>query len=352
MKKKSIKLVITLILLFVVSCDEPETVVTNFVHPDGSVTRKIVMRNLKNNLGKTVQQVPFDSTWTVKDSIEISGKKDTTWVRRAEKLFKNIDEINLAYETDSGPNKDISRKTGFKKSFKWFNTEFRFSEKIDRKLSFGYPVKDFLNTEELLYFYSPESLKQDKEKGADSLKFRALADSVKVKTDIWTSKNIVLGWIDEFSLLSEGKDGSQNVVRSVKLHEKDLISDINTNDEKLDSLWSNGIILKRYISENEYNTFKTEADSAIENVVDKIFFNFKEYSVRIAMPGKLIGANGFIDNSHLMLWPVKTDYFMTEPYEMWAESKITNAWAWFVSGIFLLFVLTGVVFRIMKKKTE
>ena len=352
MKKKSIKLVITLILLFISSCDEPETVVTNYVHPDGSVTRKIVMRNLKNNLGKTVQQIPFDSTWTVKDTIEINGKGDTTWVKKAEKLFKSIDEINLSYKTDSGPNKEISRNAGFKKSFKWFNTEFRFAEKIDKKLSFGYPVKDFLNTEELLYFYSPESLRQDKEKGVDSLKYKALADSVKKKTDIWTSQNLVSGWISEFSKLSEGKDGSQKVIQAVKLHEKDLISDINTNDARLDSLWSNGIILKRYISENEYKTFKTEADSAIENAVNLIFFDFKEYSVRISMPGKLIGANGFIDDSHLLLWPVRSDYFMTEPYEMWAESKITNTWAWFVSGLFLMFVLTGVVFRIIKKKTE
>lgn len=349
MKRKSIKLVITLILLFIASCDEPETVVTNYVHPDGSVTRKIVMRNLKNNFGKTVLQVPFDSTWAVRDSMEINEKGDTTWVKRAEKLFRSIDEINLAYKTDSGPNKDISRKAGFKRSFKWFNTEFRFSEIIDKKLPFGYPVNDFLNSEELQYFYSPESLKHDKENGPDSLKFRALADTVKKKTDIWTAKNIIAGWIDNFSKLSEGKEGGQKVASSVKLHEKELISLITTNDEKLDSLWSNGIILKKYISENEYNTFRTEADSAILIVVDQIFIDFKDYSVRIAMPGKLLGANGFIDSGHLLLWPVKSDFFMTEKYEMWAESKVTNTWAWLVSGLFLLFVLTGVVFRVIKK---
>jgi hypothetical protein len=352
MEKKSIKLLVTFIVLLFASCDEPETVVTNYVHPDGSVTRKIVMRNLKDSFGRTVQQVPFDSTWIVKDSVEINGKGDTTWVKRAEKLFMSIDEINLTYKTDSGPNKDISRKTLFKKTFKWFNTEFSFSERIDKKLSYGFPVKDFLNKEELQYFFSPGNLKHDKENGADSLVYRALADSVKMKTDIWTSKNIVSGWIDEFSKLSEGKDGSQKVIKSVKLHEKDLISDINANDAKLDSLWSNGIILKRYISENEYQTFRIEADSALGNVVNQIFFNFKDYSVRIVMPGKLIGTNGFIDSSQVLIWPVENDYFMTESYEMWAESKVINTWAWLVSGLFLLFVLTGVVLRIMKKKTE
>ena len=89
MKSKSIK------LMMVVSCDEPETVVTNYVHADGSVTRKIEMRNIKNNFKESVIQVPFDSTWTVKDSCEINVKGDTTWIKRAEKLFKNVEEINL-----------------------------------------------------------------------------------------------------------------------------------------------------------------------------------------------------------------------------------------------------------------
>jgi hypothetical protein len=80
-----------------------------------------------------------------------------------------------------------------------------------------------------------------------------------------------------------------------------------------------------------------------------IINNFKDYSLRIVMPGKLIGTNGFIDSSNTLLWPVKSDYFLNEPYEMWAESKTTNSWAWVVSGLFLAFVLTGVIVRIIKK---
>ena len=147
MKRKSVKLIMALILMSVVSCDDPETIVTNYVHTDGSVTRKIEMRNRKNIFNKSDFQVPFDSTWAVKDTVEINKKGDTTWIKSAEKKFKNIDEINLAYKTDSGANRDISRLAAFSKKFKWFNTEFRFSETIDKKMSFGYPVKDFRSEE-------------------------------------------------------------------------------------------------------------------------------------------------------------------------------------------------------------
>ena len=55
------------------------------------------------------------------------------------------------------------------------------------------------------------------------------------------------------------------------------------------------------------------------------------------MPGNLTGTNGFIDSSRILLWPVKSDFFLTQKYEMWAESKVPNTWAWVVSGLFVVF---------------
>ncbi len=353
MKKSSVKPIVLLIILLVVSCNEPETVVTNFVHPDGSVLRCIEMRSpndkVEERFAVSDLQVPFDSTWTVKDSVEFNAKGDSIWIRKAEKLFRNVDEINLSYKSDSGANKKFSREAGFKKRFKWFNTEFRFSERIDKELSFGYPVNKFLNSEELLYFYSPESLKNEKENGADSLKYKALSDSIKHKTDRWTSKNIVSEWIGEFSKLTKGTSGKDMSFQSLKSREDEFAYIVEKDDKQLDSLWKNGILLKEFVGEANATKYKTEADSAITLITNKLLADFREYSVRIVMPGKLIGTNGFIDSSRVLLWPVKADFFMTEPYEMWAESKVTNMWAWIVSGLFLIFVLTGVIFRIIKK---
>jgi len=353
MKRRSIKLIISFLLMFIVSCNDPKTVVTNYIHPDGSVTRKIEMKSIEGDIKKRFKiseiQIPIDSSWTIKDSCEVDKKGDTTWIRRAEKQFKSVDEINLTYKSDSGSNKDFSRIAGFKKRFKWFNTEYRFFEKVDKLLSFGYPVKDFLNNEELRYFYSPEKLKEEKENGPDSLKFKALSDSVKHKTDEWTEKNLVSEWIGEFSKLADGKADNNMTMQSLKARENEFVKIIEKNDKQLDSLWKNGILLREFLGEENALKYKTEADSALSIVTKNMFANFSDYSERIVMPGKLIGTNGFIDRSNILLWPVKSDYFMTEPYEMWADSKTPNTWAWIVSGFFLAFVLTGVIVRIIKK---
>lgn len=347
MKRKPMKLIISMLLMMVVSCDEPETVVTNYVHPDGSVTRKIEMRSIKKDF--TAMQVPIDSTWTVKDSIEIDAKGDTVWIKKAEKLFKNVEEINLVYRLDTGANNIASRHAGFSKRFKWFNTEFRFSETIDKQLASGYPVRGFLNDEELEYFYYPESLKSEKENGPDSLRYKALRDSIRHKTDRWALKNTVSEWIGLFAKLTEGTGGKGISRESLKAKEDLMVNLIEKYDEKFDSLWDKGVILKEFIGEKDALKYKTEADSALSYAAETVFIDFKKYSVRIVMPGNLTGTNGFIDSSKVLLWPVNSDYFMTEQYEMWAESKVPNTWAWIVSGLFLMFVFSGVIIRVIKK---
>ncbi|MCJ7446752.1 MAG: hypothetical protein MUO72_03575 [Bacteroidales bacterium] len=350
MNRKSIKLVVSFILTMIFSCDEPETVITNIVHPDGSVTRKIEMKSVKNNFEVSNLQVPFDPTWNVKDSLEFTEKGDTIWVKRAEKLFKNIDEINRAYQADSGANKDISRRTEFRKKFKWFNTEYRFAEIIDKKISYGYLVTEFLNQEELQWFYSPENITDEKKNGPDSLKFKVLDDTVNKKIDRWFIKCLASEWIGEFAKLTEGKAGDELTLGSLKAKEDEFVKIIETSGEKFDSLWSEGILLKEFIGEANAMKYSNEADSANNFAADHVLFDFLDYTVRISMPGKLIGTNGFIDSTRISLWPVKSDYFVTQPYEMWAESRTPNRWAWIVSGVFLVFVLAGIIFRMLKKK--
>jgi hypothetical protein len=350
MNSKSIKLVVSFILIMIFSCDEPETVVTNIVHPDGSVTRKVEMKSIKNNFEISNLQVPFDSTWIVRDSLEISEKGDTIWVKRAEKLFKNADEINRSYLADSGANKAVSRKTEFRKKFRWFNTEYRFAEIIDKKMSYGYPVTELLDQEELQWFYSPENVTDEKKNGPDSLRFRALNDTISKKTDKWFLKNLVSEWIGTFSKLAAGKAGNDMSFEALKAREDEFVKIVEGSGDKFDSLWTNGILLKEFIGEANALKYKVEADSAIEIVTENVLFDFSDYTQRIIMPGKVIGTNGFIDSTKVLLWPVKSDFFLTQQYEMWAESKTPNRWTWIVSGIFLVFVLAGIIFRMIKKK--
>jgi len=65
MKKRPFKLIASLIFMMVVSCNEPETVVTDYVHPDGSVTRKIEMKSIEGDAKKSLKFLIFRYRLTV-----------------------------------------------------------------------------------------------------------------------------------------------------------------------------------------------------------------------------------------------------------------------------------------------
>ena len=349
MKNRRLKLIFSLVLVIAASCDEPETIVTNIVHPDGSVTRRIEMKNLENKFELSNLQVPFDSTWIIRDSLEISEKGDTTWVKRAEKLFQNVEEINREYAADRGANKDVVRHAEFEKKFKWFNTEYNFTEIIDKKMKYGYPVSDFLNQDELQWFYTPDNLNTEKKNGSDSLKYRAFNDTVDKKLERWYLKNIVSEWIGEFAVLTEGISNSDVVREALKQRENEFVRIVEKDTEHFDSLWSEGTLLREFIGEANAQKYKAEADSAANIATERFWVSYKPYTVKTIMPGRLTRTNGYIDSAGVLLWPVDSDYFLTEQYKMHAESKIPNLWAWIVSGLFLLFVCTGIILRKKRK---
>ncbi len=330
------------------SCNEPETVVTDIIHTDGTVTRKIEMKNSKNEFSMKSMKVPLDNTWKIKDSLEIDRKGDTTWVKRAEKLFANVDEINASYKNDSGANRNTQRHIELRKQFRWFTTDYVFSENIEKRLRFGYPVAKFLDKDELNYFYSPSKLKEEKLKGSDSLRYKAIFDTISKKTDRWIFRSLISEWIGQFDLLAPGRTEKEVSLQSLIAREDEFYNSLGKY-QNFDSLWKSGVILNDYFGETIAKKYREQFDSSMSKVEKTGLAEFKDYSLKIIMPGKLTGTNGFMDSSHVLLWPVKSDYFFTEPYRMWAESKITNTWAWIVTGIFLVFVAAGLMFRSLRK---
>jgi hypothetical protein len=353
MKRINLKSVIGLFLFLLISCNE--TVVTNIVHPDGSVTRRIEIKDMDGkNFDPENYRVPFDSTWTITDTFEVGEKSDTTWIRRAEKLFKNVEEINDGYKNDIGTNRNYAREARFSKKFKWFNTIYTFSEYIGSCYSYGYPVEQYLTKKELEYFYLPDNILQERLEGPDSLVIRQIVDSVDIKTDKWLLMCNISEWREEFAKLAEkniqwdaNKEQLQNkdsmILNYIEVSMKDTTeSDMDTTLTKT---------FKEVFGDGLYQIFRIEFDSSLK-IIEERFATasaFDGYSVRTLMPGKLVSTNGFIDKDGEILWPVDMEYFLAQPYDMWAQSKNSNKWAWVVSGVFLGFVALGLIIRLFRK---
>jgi hypothetical protein len=185
--------------------------------------------------------------------------------------------------------------------------------------------------------------------GTDSLRFKALNDSVDNKLEEWTMRCLVSEWIGEFSAMLQHIPGNNISQDTLKANADFLMDIIMKSENDFDSLWESGYILREFIGEHDALEYRKEADSALTIITDRFLEDFSSYTVRISMPGRLTVTNGFADNNQMIIWPVISEYFLTENYEMWAESSVRNIWAWFVSGIFILFVFTGLLIRNNKR---
>jgi hypothetical protein len=377
-----------MIMLF--SCNY-ETYVINTVHKDGSVTRKVIMKNSEEKFEPGKYRVPVDSTWQTQIDIDVNEKGDTSWILTAEKYFASVEDINDEYINDQGSNQDLERKAYFSKSFKWFTTVFRYSETIDKFMTVGCPASDFLSDEELKFFYLPGNVKAELKNGSDSLKYEELSDTVELKSETWMWTSFIRQWVEIFydlfadhpdltidkkEMLSKESDFVKQLIdyeqseedkdeealqimlnaeeeKGVDVPEEKTEQEVK--DEEPDDI---ELAVTSVLGEKFYSTFKTEIDSAksILETMIKPFFSADNYDMEIRMPGRTIASNGYVntdpdsENSGGILWTVKGEYFLTQQYEMWAESQISNYWTWIITALFTLFVITGFVIRSKKEK--
>ncbi len=339
------KLLFILILFLTFSCGEPETTVTDIIHPDGSVTRQIEMRSQSDDFDPSEIQVPYDSTWAIiKETMEVENDKDTTWIRIAEKDFIDAGEISQHYISGKNANSKSKRSANFNRYFRWFFTTLKFSERIENTLTNGYPINDYLSEEELEYFYLPDNICDEKKNGPDSTRYKEISEAIEKKSESWMSMSFVSEWIEEFIDIM-GSRATGNLSRD----------SLKSREEKVSKFVleaSDSLIYVTLLGSENAEKYSNELEIANDNLEKKFDaqFSFAKYNMKFIMPGKVIATNGLIDSSGVIAWPVKAEYFFTAPYEMWAESKITNLWAWIVSGFFLFFVIIGLVIRHFRRR--
>ena len=368
-----------------------ETYVINTVHKDGSVTRKVIMKNSEEKFEPGKYRVPVDSTWQTKIDTEVNEAGDTSWILTAEKYFASVEDINDEYINDQGSNQYLVRKAHFSKSFKWFTTRFRYSETIDKFMTIACPVSDYLSDEEIKFFYLPGNVRTELKNGSDSLKYEVLSDTIDTKSEIWMWTSFVRQWIEIFydlfgdhpdlsidkkEMLSKESDFVKQLIdydKSEKEKDEEALQTIlNAEDEETVDVPEEKIeqevkdeepddielLITSMLGKKFYSSFKTEIDSAMSvlETMIKPFISVDNYDIEIRMPGNIIASNGYVntdpdsENSGGILWTVKGEYFLTQQYEMWAESQISNYWTWIISVLFILFVVTGFVIRSKKEK--
>lgn len=336
---KIISLVVLALVLISSECGRPDMLVINKVNEDGSVNRKLVITYDEDEFDLDDMQVPVDSSWTLEKTIEVSEKGDSLWTITAEKYFASVEDLNYAYNNHKGTNDKMTRSAVFEKHFKWFNTVYFFSENVEKAID-GYPPEDFFGEEYLDLFYMPEKIFNDFRYGEDSLRYKAMVDTLEEKKEIWFGRSLVKAAITELDSLIQLSGGSKINISDIREKEEEMaeiIFEIEDIETVIDTLLGKG-----YYIENQVTI-----DSALKLIEKKldVAMSTNTYLVQTKMPGELVGTNGYIDTEGAILWEVNSDVIFTRDYSMWARSTVSNLWAWIVSGLFVIFVVLSIVLR-------
>jgi hypothetical protein len=352
MKNRSLSIAIILTFVFLFSCGEYKTRVSNKVHKDGSVTRTVVMtKNDKQDFSPDKYLVPVDSTWDIEYSLDIDEKSDTTWYLVAEKQFESVDQINAEYAADSGSNKGMTRYAEFAKKYRWFYTEYRYAETVESILDVECAPDSFLNPEELKHFYLPVSIADNLKNGSDSLTYRDISEKVETNMESWFWSALVQQWIINLHTLASENGSYSLSLEELQSKEDQFLYNLEKYGDNDDFLPDS---IVKYVMGNEFiDNYKLEIDSAYVLLESKFeeYMEVSHYELEVCMPGKLTESNGYIvtneeiaENKNL-LWSVSGEYFFAQDYVMWAESREKNLYAWIISAIFVLFTALGLLIR-------
>lgn len=342
MKKFKIFMV-SIFFLMLSSCGGPDLIVINQVHTDGSVSRKIIMTYHADEFDLSDCQVPVDSTWTIEKDLTVSEKGDSIWTLTAEKTFSSVEEINRDYDSYGGPNEKMNRFSEFRREFRWFSTNYYFSETILKAID-GYPPEDFFSEEELDIFYMPQELIDKKLAGSDSLKYITIVDSLDKREELWLLSSLVRAAIIGIVRSDSVQHNPELEEEFLFSKEKELVALLNDmdEDEAIDSIFGKGFYKR--------NQVVIDTTFAILEKDFDVAFSSDPYVIQTNMPGELVATNGYIDDDGNMVWAVNGNVFLSTDYVMWAESTIKNLWARIVTIVFVLFVGTGFLIRLRKNR--
>ncbi|MDZ7740064.1 MAG: hypothetical protein U5K32_13580 [Bacteroidales bacterium] len=344
MKRKTSIIILMFIMMLFSSCGGPDALLINIVREDGSVERRVLLTYHADEFDLNDCQVPVDSTWDITRSLDISENGDTTYSLTAVKEFDSVDMINKYYDEYEGSNPLMNRKAGFRKKFRWFNTVYRYTETVERALR-GIEPGDYFSEQELEYFYMPEKLTDALLEGPDSTIIEeTMIDPLDKKKEEWMGRSLVRAFVLKLADTVSAKPDLKLDTSQLFEKEDELSYSIFEDLEEKE-------LVNSLVGEGFYENNRILVDTLLSEVENEFLVAFETdpYLVQVFMPGELTSTNGYIDEDGNVLWEVKGEVFLSSDFNMWAESKTLNLWAWIITGAFVLFVIIGLIVKAFKK---
>lgn len=327
---------------FLGGCPDTKNVTTT-INRDGSCVRTI--GNFDPREFKGIDSIKHDIPIPIDESWKLVAIDDSAAVLK--KGFGSVAELDALYDSDESEIKMYKRKVTLDKKFRWFHTFFQYRESYDGLLT-EIPITEYMTLQEADVFKSsnPEDhpmLVKLEEKSQNSL-----SDNIEERFGYWLHDNIyslafndIIEIADSLKILDYRNvdvKALKDTVKKIIENESKKIINFDFEDD-LDM-----VDLAKLIGSQVHldSVSKIKLSGHVENAkLDERYENWlladiaNGHNNQVILPGQLIDTNAERINGDTLVWHMNSIKFIDADYTMFAESRVTNNWAFLVSGFIL-----------------
>ncbi len=316
------------LILLVNGCKEIS--VKTKVNSDGSIERVYSIES-DSEIDDGIFPFQIDSTWKVNAKQNPDTKK---FLHTARKVYSSPDE----FKKDSSLQFIYGRKKvelEIDEKFRWFYTYYSYKEVYHSLTVFNkIPMTDFFTDEEI----------KDIEAGNDT-------SYLKEKVEEWQQLNFY-EVLYEMLYKKAGEFNSGDISQpALKSKKEELFKALvnNKNNPETEEVIKT---LKAVFKTDAVTQWRSTVDEFIELFEKELdnLSNGDKFSNDVILPGLILNTNARSIDGGRLTWRFTGDIFSMSDYEMFAESRSANEFAFIVTAALFLVILTLLLLPVIRKR--
>lgn len=376
--KSTAKFLLFLGILFAVSCNQPIDMMT-VVNADGSCYR--VMSEYADSAfltgNKSAEHNPFpvdiDPSWKLswiynnsiirndfplsykmydsicehrarlrgkidrnsKDGILVLARRDYTSVEEMDQLFR-------FKKTNEWSKLNVKHTLDIK--FRWFYSYYTYKETYPKiQTGFEIPIEKYMTKDESMFWFTgqPNILQ-----GMNGIEIGEYMHKLEAGYNKWFQHNL---WNDEYKALISNYDKLSNkpVSKESLAILRDSIFDSKVKSDKDFDMME---VLNDFFKTKAFSPLWERENSPLGKFEENYKSGFIEVFERpidykLMLPGKTIQSNDAVVHGDTLCWNLSAYRMIPADYTIEAQSRITNVWAFVLSGIALVVAIGGFVLK-------
>ncbi len=359
-----------LIILTLYSCGNNYTITTK-IFRDGSCERIITIKGDSAEIFNGEYPVSEGDGWET--NLEIIDEKEEKYLFTAKKHYPDIKSLKNDFFNEENPELKVNSNISLKRRFRWFYTYLNYNEIYETLSPFNrIPAREYFTDEEISLIEDPpddENLATEE----DSLRSDQFDNIFEKKVEKWLLRNT---FEELFYIISQGavKLKSPDITNSTLSQAKEKLiylienfdNEISDENEELIELTNQAendiidfntwfLLIEKILDSKDIWKIAESEKSLLEEfsrkyqIIDE-YSIFNEYTSNVQMPGLLLSTNAKTIEGNTVSWNFGLLQFLIMDYEMEVESRLINIWAFGLSGLFVLVILTGIIAGILRKR--